>query len=135
MGLSKKQQIFVDVYDGNATKAAEIAGYVDPRRTGSQLLKHPDIHRQLELRRQMEIKPEVMTRLERQVWWTKIIRDESQPMKDRLRASELLGKSEGDFLDRIALGGDDRNPNPIRLILEKINGTTKGIQEDRQVEA
>jgi hypothetical protein len=46
-------------------------------------------------------------------------------MRDRLRASELLGKSEGDFLDRVALGNDSENPDPINVVLELVNGKSK----------
>ena len=130
--LSKKQLTFIDLFDGNGTEAARAAGYSTPETAGKRCLQNVQIRTAIEERRKKEIKPEVMTRIERQAWWTKIILDETQSMKDRLRASELLGKSEGDFLDRIALGGDDRNPNPIRLVLEKINGTTKGIAEHHQ---
>jgi hypothetical protein len=36
--------------------------------------------------------------------------DEEQSMKDRLRASELLGKSGGDFLERREITGPDGSP-------------------------
>ncbi|MCD6150032.1 terminase small subunit [bacterium] len=39
----------------------------------------------------------VATRRERQVFWTKTMMDKEEKMSDRLRASELLGKSELDF--------------------------------------
>jgi hypothetical protein len=43
-----------------------------------------------------------MTRQQRQQFWSKVAGDESQEMKDRLRASELLGKSEADFTENLS---------------------------------
>jgi hypothetical protein len=40
-----------------------------------------------------------MTREERQRFWSQIARDETQPTIARLRASELLGKSQADFVE------------------------------------
>lgn len=37
---------------------------------------------------------------ERQMFWTDMLRNEDIQPKDRLKASELLGKSQGDFLER-----------------------------------
>jgi hypothetical protein len=41
----------------------------------------------------------VLNKEKRKEFWTMVIFDETQPMMVRLRASELLGKSEGDFVD------------------------------------
>ncbi len=35
---------------------------------------------------------------ERLRWWTSVMMDESQPIRDRLKASELLAKAQGDFV-------------------------------------
>lgn len=43
----------------------------------------------------------VASRLDRQRLWTAIMLDAGAKTPDRLKASELLGKSEGDFLDRV----------------------------------
>ena len=40
----------------------------------------------------------------RQMFWTETMLDGGAAMRDRLKASELLGKSEGDFLDRVEAG-------------------------------
>ena len=47
-----------------------------------------------------------MNRIQRQIFWSDIMRNESLPIRDRLRASELLGRSEGDFLERVDLSGE-----------------------------
>ena len=123
--LSVKQQRFVDYYDGNATQAAEKAGYKNPRSMGSENLTKPDIQHALQTRENRRRKGHIADREERQAFWTKILRGkETQPavvgndgegnsivadippkMTDRLKASELLGKSEADFTDKLGVGG------------------------------
>ena len=41
----------------------------------------------------------VFTRQQRQQFWTDMMLDDGANRSDRLRASELLGKSEADFID------------------------------------
>jgi len=48
------------------------------------------------------------------------MRDGSLDMKARLRASELLGKSEGDFIDRKEITGKDGGPLSVRSILAEL---------------
>jgi len=45
----------------------------------------------------------IATRQERQQFWTHVMMDEDVKMEHRLRASELLGRSEGDFIDKVKL--------------------------------
>jgi hypothetical protein len=47
-------------------------------------------------------RPEVATREERQAFWTSVMRgEEGAEMSERLKASELLGKSQLDFKERV----------------------------------
>uniref|UniRef100_A0A6M3LEV8 Putative terminase n=1 Tax=viral metagenome TaxID=1070528 RepID=A0A6M3LEV8_9ZZZZ len=125
--LTIKQQRFVDYYDGNATQAAEKAGFSKPNVQGARLLKNVSIHRALKTRENRRRKGHIWTREERQRFWTRVASgEETQPavtgtdaegnsivsnippkMPDRLKASELLGRSEADFIDKMALGGID----------------------------
>ena len=50
----------------------------------------------------------VATRQKRQEFWTKTMKDSNSNMGDRLRASELLGKSEADFTENINTGDLER---------------------------
>lgn len=100
--LTTKQQRFVDAYDGNATAAAIAAGY--SQRTaasiGQENLTKPEIIEAIQQREADRRAQTIMTREERQAFWSETIRDGGQQTRDRLRASELLGRSEGDFIDR-----------------------------------
>ncbi|MDP3238682.1 MAG: hypothetical protein Q8N26_38185 [Myxococcales bacterium] len=50
-------------------------------------------------------RPKVANREERQAFWTAILRDDGRPMDERLRASELLARSEADFITRVESKG------------------------------
>lgn len=102
-----------------ATEAARRAGYSHTYadREAAKLVVKPQVAEYLsELR--AEIKSDaIMTTEELQAWWTSITRGDVTPMtipgdepttinaipdlKDRLKASELLGKSKGAFIDRV----------------------------------
>ena len=116
--LRPKQQAFVNAYAGNATAAALAAGY--SKKTayshGQRLLKNGEIQEAIKDRETKRMAPTIATRLERQEFWTSVLRSEDESMKDRLKAAELLGKSEGDFLERIEM---DVALSPS-AILEKI---------------
>lgn len=45
----------------------------------------------------------IADRESRQIFWSAIMRDENETMVTRLKASELLAKSEGDFLEKVAV--------------------------------
>jgi len=99
--MTPRQKKFVEAYEGNATEAARIAGYAKPRREGYRLLTHADIQKAIAERDQVQHNALIADRQARQAMWTKVMYDENQSMKDRLKASELLGKSQADFVQRI----------------------------------
>jgi len=135
--LTIKQQRFVDYYDGNASQAADKAGYSNPKVQGSRLLSNVNIRKALKTREKRRRKNHIWDREERQRFWTNvasgkeshptitgtdedgnsIVTDIPPKMPDRLKASELLGRSEADFVDKVALGGigDDGEITSIPL--------------------
>ena len=104
--VNERERQFVEHFmaSGNATKAARQAGY--SKKTASQigyrLLRKVQIQRAIAERTQRD--PAVWTREDRQKFWTAIAsgtaRFESAALRDRLKASELLGRSQADFIDR-----------------------------------
>ncbi len=111
-GLTERQARFVDLWNGNGTETAKMAGYSHPKDAGIRCVKHVAIGRLIRAKRASELKPEIMTRIERQRFWSKIIADPEVHIKYRLKASELLGKSEGDFIDRYV---DESGPKVIKV--------------------
>jgi phage terminase small subunit len=102
-GLSEKRRRFCEAYSangGNAVDAARKAGYAKPDPEGARLLGNARIRQALESLRESTTDAAILTREARQKLWTKIALDESEKVEARLRASELLGKSQGDFLER-----------------------------------
>lgn len=116
--LTAKQERFVAAYDGNATAAALAAGYKPTyaNRIGQQLLDNPLIAAAIQAREAERNAQRIATREERQMFFTEVMRDGERSTRDRLRACELLGKSEGDFLERHELTGKDGSaliPEPV----------------------
>lgn len=103
MALTPKQKKFIEAYSGNATEAALKAGY-SPKTAysiGQENLKKPEIQKAIQEREKENIDFLIAVREERLKFWTQIMRDNLSEMKDRLRASELLGKASGDFIEKI----------------------------------
>ena len=99
--LSIKEQRFIDFYDGNATDAARKAGYKNPEISGKKNIRKDTILKAIKKREEKKKRPKIATREQRQEFWTKVMNDPDEDMKNRLRAAELLGKSEADFLESV----------------------------------
>ena len=116
--LSERERRFVEHFmtTGNATKAAAQAGY--SKRTASQigyrLLRKVQIQRAIAERTAKD--PVVWTREDRQRFWTAVARGaavyEGASLRERLKASELLGRSQADFIER-----QDANTEPLEHFL------------------
>lgn len=110
MPLTPKQQRFVDAYTGNGVEAARRAGYQGSVAVLSQVahenLRKPEIAAALKERQASARRSLIASREERQAFWTSTLRDEDYDLKDRLRASELLGKSEADFVEHVEHSGN-----------------------------
>lgn len=100
---------------GNATEAARIAGYKGNRQTlgsvGEENLRKPEIIAAIQARVQDD--PKIAKRKDRQRFWTLVMTSNEVEMKDRLKASELLGRSQRDFVERRELSGP--NGRPIKM--------------------
>lgn len=98
--LTTKQQRFVDAFDGNASQAAKIAGYAHSDVAGTRLLRNVKVATAIRDREKIRINPNIKSRTERQQFWSNLM-DTAEKDADKLKASELLGKSEADFTDNI----------------------------------
>ena len=45
-----------------------------------------------------------------QEWWTNILDDEDADLKDKIKASELLAKSQGGFIEKVEMNARVKNP-------------------------
>lgn len=122
--MTEKQERFALEYqkDCNATKAAIRAGYSEKTAysIGQELLKKPEIQNALK-----ERKSELVATSEQiKKFWTSIMNDETEDIKNRLRASELLAKTYGDFTVNIKTEEKDR-----RLFVSWLTPDSKEIEE------
>jgi phage terminase small subunit len=105
VALTPKQQAFVEAYTGNATEAARVAGYRGGDAAcavmGSQLLRNPKVRAAIDARQAPAKGARIASREERQAFWTATMEDRQLKYEVRLKASELLGKSNADFTDRV----------------------------------
>ena len=130
MGLSKQKRLFVEAYDGEEVYAMRVAGYTGAnsylKQKANELLRDPDIIEAIKNRDKFRVTTDkaIADRLERQALWTAIMRnndpylkdqvdangipipEENIPLTTRLKASELLGKSEADFTEKVDVTGN-----------------------------
>lgn len=106
--LNQRQKEFCLHYAncGNASEAARRAGYKGaPNRIGTQLLSNLVI--QAEIKRLTRKKEKsIASNSELREFWTSMLRDPEADPKDRLKASELIGKTRGMFLERREISGN-----------------------------
>jgi len=124
-----RQARFIAAFAGNATEAARIAGYAAPNRAGTRLMSNVRIRERVEAREEKANGKSIATREERQQFWTNMMAKAAKD-GDKLKASELLGRSQADFLDRTEHSGQ------VSLIQErrKAEDALLGIF-DRQAKA
>ncbi len=103
--LSDKQLRFIELYAGNATEAATLAGYSNAKDAGTRCLKNSEICRAIAEKRSKEVVEGIADRQRLQKLWTDVAFDKDESMKERLKSSELLGKSLGVFLDKTEHSG------------------------------
>ena len=114
-GLTEKQRRFCEIYSsngGNAMDAARKSGYKQPQIQGFENLEKPTIVDALEKLRESTTNSAILTREQRQQLWSEVALDGTIDISARLRASELLGKSQADFTDKI----DHNHKGTVNLI-------------------
>lgn len=128
--MNRMQEVFCYEYlkHGNATRAAESAGY--SRRTaysqGQRLLKHEGVKEVIRKELKQKRDKAVADREERLKFLSDVMRDTEADLKNRLRAVELLSRICGDFIQHQTLEVK-ATTNLSDLIMEGINGSTSKI--------
>lgn len=107
MKLTPKQQAFADYYiqTGNATEAAIKAGYSEKtaRITGCENLTKPNIQQYIEDKQKELENNRLADMTEVREFWTEAMRNSENSMKDRLKASEMIARTSGAFLDKVEM--------------------------------
>lgn len=101
--------------EGNASKAAEIAGFSDEfrRNAAYRLMRTPRVRKAIELSNRELWKAGIGDIIERQQILTEIMRDANATKTARIRAIEVLGRMQGDFIGK----GGEGSENVQRTIL------------------
>lgn len=131
-GLTERQKVFIAAYTGNATKAALAAGcsMKSAAITGSKWLKMPKIQRAIASRDPLGAKAHIRSRTELQERWSEKAFDDSIPVRDQLKASELLEKSRGGFTSKVEIKGELTLLDLVNESMnEPSNATTKHEEE------
>jgi phage terminase small subunit len=97
--LTDKQRLFVEAYCGDIKSAAIAAGITHDH--GRRLATQSHIKEALSKRKETILGDLIANRAARQRFWTEVMRDKDEAIQNRLKASEILGKSEGDFVERV----------------------------------
>lgn len=101
---------------GNAVKAYTEAGYdikseAGARASASKLLTKANIKEKLEELSEKSHTKAIATITEIKEFWTQTLQSEEMEMNYRLKASELLVKVEGGFIDKVEHSGSVVNRN------------------------
>lgn len=109
--LPLRVQSFIQAYFGDAGRAAQLSGI--SRGYAYNLLTRNDVKAIIRSRVHLSgvMDPLIATREERQRYWTQQMHNMNLSPAERLKASELLGKSFCDFAERKVIEGGD---NPLQ---------------------
>lgn len=132
--MNQRKRAFCEAYliSGNATDAAREAGYSprSARSIGQRLLTFDDVREYLE-RRNQEISAANTAQMEEvRQFWTATMRDENMKPADRLKASELLAKTYGAFLERVEVDADVKTREAMASLTEEELRTLAQIDGD-----
>lgn len=129
--MNARHRAFAECYalTKNATKAAIEAGF-SPRTAYSQghrLLKNAEIQDLIQELQERASSERIADLDEIKEFWTRIMRSDEERTLDKIKASELLAKVEGAFVERVAIDTSDREDVVIYL---PSNGREPNQEED-----
>lgn len=129
-GLTEKQKKFAERYaanGGNATEAAEFAGYSIPKEQGYENLTKPHIADYIRTLAEPARTERILSAAEIQQFWTRVVLGLEEDMKssDRLKASELLAKSTLMFVERHQITADVESNKKVVFEIIKPDGNNK----------
>jgi phage terminase small subunit len=109
--LTFKQKQFCEFYvgSGNASEAARLAGYSakSAYATGHENLKKHEVVEYIKSLNQAMSSTRIASAVERQEFWTAIMRGEMPEIDGiQLKASEVLAKAQGDFIQKVEVTSD-----------------------------
>lgn len=124
--LTSMQSKFCDYYiaSGNATESARRAGYSNrtARAIGHENLTKPNIIKKIEEVSEKLASERIADMTEVQEFWTSLMRDNGVEVKDQLKASEYISKTNGAFLDKVEHSGEVNLIDKAKVIDKYLRG-------------
>ena len=115
--LTLKQKKFCEYYvaSGNATQSAIKAGYSKKtaEMISSENLRKPYIIEYIKDLTKPSQDKRIADMQEIRQFWTNVVRNEEEDMKDRLKASEYIAKTNGAFIDKVDVNANVKKANPL----------------------
>ena len=103
--LTLKQQKFAEYYaaSGKGSESVRKAGYAHKNADieASRLLANPSVFDYLSSLTHAQTDNRIASAIERQEFWTAIMRSNEFKIEARLKASEILAKAQGDFVHKL----------------------------------
>ncbi|MTO05124.1 terminase small subunit [Turicibacter sanguinis] len=135
MKLTPKQQAFADYYiqTGNATesykKAYESCKKEETARANaSRMLTNANVVAYIEEKQKEIDSTRTADMKEVKEFWSRTMRDVGNTMKDRLKASELIARTSGAFLEKVEVKGEVKTTNPYEKLTEEELKRLAGIE-------
>lgn len=135
MKLTPKQQAFADYYiqSGNATesykKAYESCKKEETARANaSRMLTNANVVAYIEEKQKEIDSTRTADMKEVKEFWSQTMRDVGNTMKDRLKASELIARTSGAFLEKVEVKGEVKTTNPYEKLTEEELKRLAGIE-------
>ena len=97
--LTENERKFVEDFQGEVKNASLAAAL--PEGTGHRMLARPRVLKAVKRKGQPTYNDLIMGRNERLAFLSAVARDESQSVKDRVKAAEILCKAGGDFIIQV----------------------------------
>lgn len=123
-GLTPRQKRFAEEYAGCGCgeRAALAAGYSasSARQEASRLLTNANIVKYLRTLQDQLSETRVLTATETKMFWSDVVRDDSQKMSDRLQASSNLARASGLFRERVEMDIHPDDAGGTRIFLPAI---------------
>ena len=110
MKLTEKQKRFADYYieSGNAERSAIKVGYSEKYARGNahKLVANSGIKEYIEERNKLLEDERIADMKEVKEFWTNTMRSDEAERKDRLKASEMIAKTNAAFVDKVEHSGE-----------------------------
>ena len=130
-GLSRHEATVARFWDGEASTTAKLCELTTA--IVSRAFKNPKVVKAIRAREKYEdhSRTPIAMRKRRQQFWTEVMFDESLPMATRLKASELLGKSEADFTDKHQIDGN----LSLSTALNELDEDEEKLKRERELDS